>query len=40
MELILIVAILLGGLAVLDALAIAFGTDSRDGMQDDWARQG
>jgi hypothetical protein len=39
MELIVIVAIFLVGLAVLDVLAIAFGADSRDGMQDDWTRQ-
>jgi hypothetical protein len=39
MELIVIVAIFLVGLVVLDVLAIAFGADSRDGMQDDWARQ-
>jgi hypothetical protein len=39
MELIVIVAIFLGGLAVLDVLAIAFGADSREGIQDDWARQ-
>jgi hypothetical protein len=38
MELIVVV-IFLVGLAVLDVLAIAFGVDSRDGMQDDWARQ-
>jgi hypothetical protein len=39
MELIVIVAIFIGGLALLDVPAIAFGVDSRDGMQDDWARQ-
>jgi hypothetical protein len=39
MELIVIVAIFLGGLAVLDVLAIAFGADSREGIQDDWARR-
>jgi hypothetical protein len=39
MDQILIVAIFLVGLAVLDILAIAFGADSRDGMQDDWAHQ-
>ena len=39
MDLIVIVAIFIGGLALLDILAIAFGADSRDGMQDDWTGQ-
>ena len=39
MELIVIIAIFLGGLALLDVLAIALGADSRDGIQDDWARR-
>jgi hypothetical protein len=38
MELMLIITIVLGGLVLLDALAVAFGADSRDSIGDDWAR--
>ena len=38
MDLIVIVAVFLVGLVLLDVMAIAFGADSRDGIQDDWAR--
>ena len=38
MELLFVVALFVGGLLVLDALAVAFGADSREQMRDDWAR--
>jgi hypothetical protein len=38
MELLLVILTILGGLLVLDILAVTFGADSRDGMVDDWAR--
>jgi len=37
MELFVIV-VLLSGLLVLDVLALTFGVDSRETIQDDWAR--
>jgi hypothetical protein len=38
MDALLIVIAILGGLVMLDLLAVTFGTDSRDMMRDDWAR--
>jgi len=38
MDLLLAIAMLFIGLIVLDVLAVTFGADSREGMQDDWAR--
>ena len=38
MDLLLAIAMLFIGLIVLDVFAVTFGTDSREGMQDDWAR--
>jgi hypothetical protein len=38
MEIILLITAVLGGLLVLDILAVTFGADSRETMQDDWAR--
>jgi hypothetical protein len=37
MELIVVIAVL-GGLLILDVLAVTSGADSRETMQDDWAR--
>lgn len=38
MDTFLVVIAILGGLIMLDALAIVFGADSRDAVRDDWAR--
>jgi hypothetical protein len=38
MDVLLIIAIVLGGLVLFDALAMRFGVDSREGLGDDWAR--
>jgi hypothetical protein len=38
MGLLLILAIIVGGLVLLGALAASFGTDSRESIGDDWAR--
>ena len=38
MDLLLIIAAILGGIVVLDILASAFGVDSRDSVGDDWGR--
>ena len=38
MELLTIIAMVLGILALVDVSALRKGTDSRDGIGDDWAR--
>ncbi len=38
MELLTIIAMVLGILALIDVSALHKGTDSRDGIGDDWAR--
>jgi hypothetical protein len=38
MDAFLIALAILAGLIVVDVLAVAFGTDSRDLLGDDWAR--
>jgi hypothetical protein len=38
MDLLIATIALFVGLIVLDVLAVTFGADSREGMQDDWAR--
>jgi hypothetical protein len=40
MELLLMIATILGGLVCLDVTAIRFGADSRDRLGDDWSRRG
>lgn len=37
MEALLGLATIVGALVLFGALAVVFGTDSRDGMRDDWA---